>query len=169
MIENLVAMARIERGSDFGATRPVLLDRIIKQLVERERSLWPEVTINLIVSGPLQMVAADEEYLAQIMRNLLSNAAKYAPDGGPYIVRAKSDGDSIVVSVSDRGPGISSKAQRKIFAPFERADARLSKATEGSGVGLALVRGIAQAHGGDAKVESELGSGATFSLRLPRT
>ena len=75
MIENLVAMARIERGGDFGEARPVLVDRIIQQLVERERGLWPEVTIKLVSNGPVQMVAADEEYLAQIMRNLLSNAA----------------------------------------------------------------------------------------------
>ncbi len=81
MIENLVAMARIERGGEFGGVRPVLLERIIKQLVEREKALWPEVTISLASTGPVQMVAADEEYLAQIMRNLLSNAAKYSGAG----------------------------------------------------------------------------------------
>ena len=96
MIENLVAMARIERGGDFGGARPVLLDRIVAQLVEREKALWPEVTIKLASNGPVQMVAADEEYLAQIMRNLLSNAAKYC---GP--------GSTVEVSLEDargRGP-----------------------------------------------------------------
>ena len=89
MIENLVAMARIERGADFGSTRPVLIDRIIPQLVERERSLWPEVSIELVANGPVQMVAADEEYLAQIMRNLLSNAAKYSGPGSTVTVEPR--------------------------------------------------------------------------------
>ena len=100
--------------------------------------------------------------------NLLSNAKKYAPEGGPYVVRGRADRKWVYVDVVDRGPGIGWRARRLIWKPFERADARLSKATEGTGVGLALVRGIARAHGGDATVTSKRGDGATFTLRLPR-
>jgi signal transduction histidine kinase len=107
MIENLVAMARIERGGDFGGVRPVLVDRIIQQLVERERGLGPEVTIKLVSTGPVQMVAADEEYLAQIMRNLLSNAAKYSGAGSTVEVSLENGEGEVIIRVRDDGPGIS--------------------------------------------------------------
>jgi two-component system phosphate regulon sensor histidine kinase PhoR len=110
----------------------------------------------------------DGGLLGLALDNLLSNAKKYAPDGGPYRVRARADRKWAYIDVVDRGPGLGWRARRLIWKPFERADARLSKATEGSGVGLALVRGIARAHGGDAAVTSKPGQGATFTLRLPR-
>lgn len=136
----------------------------VKPIVEEARRKR-DVTIDI---DPQLEANIDEGMLGLAIDNLLSNAVKYAPEGGPYTVRARNDRDDLVLSVSDRGPGISKKAQKKVFQPFERADNRLSTATEGSGVGLALVRGIAQAHGGDATVTSELGEGATFTLRFPR-
>lgn len=111
----------------------------------------------------------DPGMLGLALDNLLSNAVKYAPEGGPYLVHAHAEEKDVILSVTDKGPGLTKASQKKIFQPFERADQRLSRATEGSGVGLALVRGIARAHGGDAMVESEPGEGATFTLRLPRT
>lgn len=117
----------------------------------------PELEAN--IDGGLVGLALD---------NLLSNAKKYAPDGGPYLVRACGEKRRIVIDVTDKGPGLGWRARRLIWKPFERADARLSKATEGSGVGLALVRGIAEAHGGKATVTSKPGQGSTFTLRLPR-
>ena len=96
-------MARIERGGEFGGVRPVLLERIIKQLVEREKALWPEVTINLASNGPVQMVAADEEYLAQIMRNLLSNAAKYSGAGSTVEVSLEDTEGEVLIRVRDNG------------------------------------------------------------------
>jgi signal transduction histidine kinase len=125
---------------------------------------------NVTLDVPEDLEAnVDSGMLTLAIDNLLSNAVKYAPEGGPYVVRARAQENHIVLSVTDRGPGLSKKAQEKVFLPFERADQRLSQATEGSGVGLALVRGIARAHGGDASVASEPGQGATFTLRLPRT
>src|SRR4029078_7175132 len=100
MIENLFAMARVERGGAVGGARPVLLDRIIKQLVERERALWPEVTIKLAANGPVQMVGADEEHLAQIMRTLLSNAAKYSGPGSTVEVSLEDGEGEVLVRVS---------------------------------------------------------------------
>jgi signal transduction histidine kinase len=100
--------------------------------------------------------------------NLLANARKYAPGGGPYRVTVAARKDAVSISVADHGPGIARRDQRRIFEPFERADDRLSRATEGSGIGLSLVRHVARAHGGEAFVESEPGRGATFTLRIPR-
>jgi signal transduction histidine kinase len=99
--------------------------------------------------------------------NLLANARKYAPEGGPYRVRVARERGGVAITVADRGPGIARRDQRRIFDPFERADDRLSRATEGSGIGLSLVRHVARAHGGHASVESEPGRGAAFTLWIP--
>ena len=96
--------------------------------------------------------------------NLLANAKKYAPGGAPYGVRVARDGAGTLISVKDSGPGVARRDQKRIFAPFERADDRLSRATEGSGIGLSLVAHVAKAHGGRAWVESTPGQGATFHL-----
>lgn len=110
---------------------------------------------------------ADVGLVGLVLDNLLANAAKYAPEGGPYRVSGRREGRAFVLRVSDRGPGLDASARARVFLPFERADDRLSRATEGTGVGLALVRGIARAHGGDATVESAPGRGATFVVRFP--
>lgn len=111
--------------------------------------------------------SVDEGLLGHALDNLLGNANKYAPHG-PIELRAAREGKRIAIHVTDHGPGLSWRARRTIFQPFERADARLSKATEGTGVGLALVRGIAEAHGGTATVTSTPGQGATFTIRIPQ-
>jgi two-component system phosphate regulon sensor histidine kinase PhoR len=99
--------------------------------------------------------------------NLLANARKYAPEGGPYRVSVKRGRGGAAIVVADRGPGVARRDQRRIFEPFERADDRLSRATEGSGIGLSLVRHVALAHGGRASVESEPGRGAAFTIWIP--
>jgi signal transduction histidine kinase len=77
------------------------------------------------------------------------------------------EGGGVAITVKDRGPGIARRDQGRIFEPFERADDRLSRATEGSGIGLSLVQHVARAHGGRASVESEPGKGAAFTLWIP--
>ncbi len=109
----------------------------------------------------------DAALFGLVLDNLLGNAAKYAPDGGPYRVSVSRAQDVVRLSVADRGPGLDRAAKARVFLPFERADDRLVRATEGTGVGLALVRGIAEAHGGRTRVESDLGRGATFIVEVP--
>jgi PAS domain S-box-containing protein len=168
MIENLVAMARIERGGDFGGVRPVLLDRIIKQLVDRERSLWPEVTIKLVSNGPVQMVAADEEYLAQIMRNLLSNAAKYSPDGTPVTVTVNRTADAVEIVVADQGHGIPADQLDAVFERFHRLGDFMTRAQQqGTGVGLHIARRLVDAMNGRIWATSRLGRGSEFHVALP--
>ncbi len=166
MIENLVAMARIERGGDFGGVRPVLLDRIIKQLVEREKALWPEVTINLISSGPVQMVAADEEYLAQIMRNLLSNAAKYSGAGSTVEVSLADGEGEVLVYVRDNGPGIDAEDADRLFALYYRAAPQASTAP-GAGIGLFVCRELVATMGGRIWAKPLPGRGAEFGFSIP--
>jgi PAS domain S-box-containing protein len=167
MIENLVAMARIERGGDFGGVRPVLLDRIIKQLVEREKALWPEVTITLAATnGPVQMVAADEEYLAQIMRNLLSNAAKYSGPGSTVEVSLEDGDGEVLVHVRDDGPGIDPDDAERLFGLYYRA-APAAKTAPGAGIGLFVCRELVATMGGRIWAKRLDGKGAEFGFSIP--
>ncbi|HSQ64665.1 MAG TPA: HAMP domain-containing sensor histidine kinase [Polyangiaceae bacterium] len=121
----------------------------------------------LLEADPTLEADVDATLLGLVLDNLLGNAAKYAPEGTPYRVVVERAGGAVRLSVSDRGPGLDRKARARVFLPFERADDRLARATEGTGVGLALVRGIAEAHGGRARVESEPGKGASFIVEIP--
>jgi PAS domain S-box-containing protein len=165
MIENLVAMARIERGSDFGDTRPVLIDRIIPQLVERERGLWPEVTIEYVPGGPVQMVAADEEYLAQIMRNLLSNAAKYSGPGSTVKVSVEDGDGEVIVRVRDDGPGIAEEDAEHLFGLYYRS-AHQAASAPGAGIGLFVCRQLVSAMGGRIWAKSLPERGAEFGFTV---
>lgn len=166
MIENLVAMARIERGGDFGGVRPVLLDRVVKQLVEREKALWPEVSIQLVSSGPVQMVAADEEYLAQIMRNLLSNAAKYSGPGSSVEVSLEDGEGEVLVRVRDNGPGIADDEADKLFGLYYRAAPQAS-AAPGAGIGLFVCRELVTTMGGRIWAKALPDKGSEFGFSLP--
>jgi PAS domain S-box-containing protein len=166
MIENLVAMARIERGGDFGGTRPVLIDRIIKQLVERERGLWPEVTIKFVANGPVQMVAADEEYLAQIMRNLLSNAAKYSGAGSTVEVSLEDGEGEVIIRVRDDGPGIADEDAERLFGLYYRS-ARNASIAPGAGIGLFVCRELVATMGGRIWAKSLPDKGAEFGFSIP--
>ncbi|MBX3227153.1 MAG: HAMP domain-containing histidine kinase [Labilithrix sp.] len=162
--------ATLDRMLRFGAlARGKLVLAKSKQLVAPILETAAKKRAVTIEVDPALEADVDGELLALAIDNLLSNAEKYAPadDDEPHVLRARKEGSAVVIDVIDNGPGLSAKAREKVFLPFERADQRLSRATEGSGVGLALVRGIARAHGGDATVASALGSGATFTLRLP--
>jgi PAS domain S-box-containing protein len=166
MIENLVAMARVEQGADFGGPRPVLIERLLKQLVERERRLWPEVTIKLTVHGPVQMVAADEEYLAQIMRNLLSNAAKYSGSGATVEVVVTDGPDEVLVQVRDDGPGIAIEDADKLFNLYYRA-AQQAATAPGAGIGLFVCRELVSTMGGRIWAKPLEEGGAEFGFSLP--
>lgn len=166
MIENLVALARIERGGEFGGARPVLVDRMISQLVERERGLWPDVTIELAPGRPVQMVAADEEYLAQIMRNLLSNAAKYSGSGSRVQVMVEDGEGEVIVRVQDDGPGLGEEDSGRLFALYYRS-ARQAAAAPGAGIGLFVCKELVDAMGGRIWAKDLPQGGAEFGFTIP--
>ena len=166
MIENLVALARIERGGEFGGARPVLVDRMINQLVERERGLWPDVTIEIKPGRPVQMVAADEEYLAQIMRNLLSNAAKYSGAGSRVQVSVEDGEGEVIVRVQDDGPGLGEEEAERLFALYYRS-ARQAAAAPGAGIGLFVCKELVDAMGGRIWAKDLPTGGAEFGFTIP--
>lgn len=165
-VDRLLGFSRLAAGK-------ITLERRVQPVAEpveravaafRERRAGVEVVEDL---DPKVNADVDAGQIEVVVTNLLENAHKYAPKGAPYRVSVRRSDGAVLVSVRDTGPGIATKHHERIFEAFERVDDRLSKATEGSGIGLSLVRQIARAHGGEAWVESKPGEGATFVVRLP--
>jgi signal transduction histidine kinase len=117
--------------------------------------------------GTHQKVVADRERIGQVLRNLLSNAAKYSPEGVPIELRAKREQEDCVrIEVADHGPGIHPDDRARIFEKFGRGRDREGKKIPGVGLGLYLSRGIVRAHGSDITVDSAPGEGAVFGFEL---
>ena len=124
MVENLLILARVERGTDLGRSQVVHLSRLLPPLVDRERQLWPNVTFNLAIGLGLPLVDGDDEYLAQILRNLLSNASKYGGSHGPVDIGVHAVGTDVAITRRRPRPGIPAgrrgTALRPLFPQLRR-------------------------------------------------
>ena len=123
---------------------------------------------SLVTSGERVLAPGDPEELGRIVDNIIGNAVKYSRPGGEITVCVGLAGDAAEVAVSDTGLGISQLDQNHLFSAFHRSSNPEALSIPGTGLGLAISRRIAEIHGGDIAVESELGVGSTFRLRLPR-
>ena len=165
IIENLLVMARVERGADFFETRPVALRAAMSELVSRERQLWPDLKIELAVEQGLPLVAADEDYLALIVRNLISNAAKYAGSTARVQITAGHEDDAVAVRFLDDGPGLPAESAEDLFNLYYRAPAASN--TPGAGIGLFVCRGLVNAIGGRIWARQRPEGGAEFGFSVP--
>jgi len=118
-------------------------------------------------AGELPGVDVDPSKLRRVLQNLLENAIKYSPDGGPVVVRVDVENDRVRLTVRDEGLGIPRPEQERIFEKFYRADPQLARGVGGSGLGLYICRELVQRMGGEIGVESEPGRGSTFTVELP--
>ena len=114
--------------------------------------------------GELQ---ADERKVKQILLNLLSNAVKFTPDGGRVDVSARAMNGKIEIAVRDTGIGIAPEDHAAVFEEFKQVGRDYTRKAEGTGLGLALTRRLVELHGGEIALESALGKGATFTVKLP--
>jgi signal transduction histidine kinase len=146
--------------------RPTALPRLIEEAVELTRGVEPSpgATVSCTVDPRIGEVITDPGLLRQIMVNLLSNALDAVDRKGKVTVVAKSDGDDVLITITDTGHGIGEDDLRRIFEPFYTTKGR----GKGTGLGLAICRQLTAALGGAISVESETGSGSTFFVRLPR-
>ena len=122
-----------------------------------------ELRLDVAVPGDLPPVPADAERVQQIVVNLVANAVRFTPPGGRVSVSATMEADQVAIHVVDTGVGIPADLVPKIFDPYEQAH----QGRGGSGVGLNVVRGLVEAHGGRVWVESEEGRGSRFTFTLP--
>ena len=125
------------------------------------------VVFDVRPAPPSLLARADRPKVEQILLNLLSNAVKFTPTGGRVSLEAAREGDAVLLSVRDNGPGIARGDRDAIFEPFVQLGRTLTTSHEGTGLGLAISRDLARAMGGEIGVESVQGEGATFTLRLP--
>ncbi|MCI0433079.1 MAG: PAS domain S-box protein [Gemmatimonadetes bacterium] len=168
LIRDLLEIKRIEAGHlrlriEDHAAAELLRDALeLMSPIAQGRSL----ALRIVVADPSPVVQADRERTLQVLTNLLGNALKFTPDGGAIELAAVQAGDEVTFSVRDNGPGIARAEMEHIFDRFWQAQ-RKGREGLGFGLGLAIVRGIVEAHGGRAWAESEPGLGTTVSFTLP--
>ncbi len=145
--------------------QPVSIVRVVDTAVEttEPHAVRKDVTIRKLVAADVGMVDGDEGTLVEALVNLLGNAVKYSRPGRPVEVRAAREADVVVVQVADQGVGIAPEDLPHIFRDFYTGKTE----EHGAGLGLAITQRIVEAHGGKIEVESELGVGSTFTIRLP--
>ncbi len=170
LINDLLSFARLERGAVTYDIGPVDLNAIMSSCAELIEGLATERHVTLRAErtdAPLSAMA-DADKVQQILLNLLSNALKFTPAGGSVVVSGASEESYAVIHVTDTGTGIPADKLDAIFDPFVQVDQRRVRAQEGIGLGLSISRELSRAMGGDLTVQSTLGRGSTFTLRLPR-
>ncbi|MFO0951605.1 MAG: ATP-binding protein [Isosphaeraceae bacterium] len=170
LIDDLLDISRITRGKLELRREPTLLADVVAAAVETARPLVEAAGHELTVTLPAEPVTldADPMRLAQVISNLLSNSAKYTPRGGRVRLAAGREGNEVVVSVRDTGVGIPPEALPGIFDMFSQVDRSMERTTGGLGMGLALVKGLTEMHGGTVEASSPgPGQGSTFNVRLP--
>jgi len=169
LVDDLRDLALAEAGqlplelSDVDLSR--LVPRVIRGFQPQAQSKGLSLSADLAESLPL--IQADSQRLEQVLGNLLSNALRHTPEGGMILVKAWADETSAWLAVIDDGQGIASDDLPHLFDRFYRAGVARSRSDGGTGLGLSIARQLVEAHGGEITVESELGKGATFTVRLP--
>jgi len=170
-VNDVLDIARYEDGKPVVRYRPTKLREVIESAVESQRGAAEERgnTLTLIWSGPSRgWVSTDPGRLQQIILNLLSNAVKFTDDGSIIVdVRCRPDSNDIELRIKDDGIGICATDIDRIFEDFFTHDDSFARKTEGTGLGLGIVRRITEALSGTITAESQLGVGSTFAVRLP--
>jgi signal transduction histidine kinase len=157
MVAQLLDLSRLESGASPLHVAPVELRAILEQAAVETRLHHPGADISVAVEPDGLELDADGERLHQVVANLLENAARYSPTGSPVTVDAGADERRVVINVRDRGPGIPTSEQARIFERFYRTDAarRHDNDGVGAGLGLAIARWIVELHGGQIRVGND--------------
>ena len=162
----VIEMARIEAGKLHLEKRAVAVSEMIEASLADLGGALKRRQLSLNIPPGLPPADADPEFAGQVVKQLVENALKYTPEGSPISVSAELKGGKIVIRVADRGPGIEENERLRIFEKFFRGR-RHRFDTDGTGMGLAIAKGIVEAHGEKIWVESEPGDGSEFSFSLP--
>jgi len=169
LIDQVLDLSKIESGRTELKLAEVALPEVIESL---KNTMLPILKpkrqiLDISIEEGLPAVSADKAKLRQVFFNLLSNSSRFTPEGGRIEIKAVSNGTHCQVSVSDNGIGIKKEDQERIFEPFCQLDNTPARGSNGTGLGLVVVKQIVEKHGGRVWVESEYGKGSRFSFTLP--
>ena len=168
LVTELIELSRLQGAERLPELATVEVDEVVREALARCRLAAESTDIDITVDPPSGLlVDGDATLLVTALSNLVDNAISYSPPGSPVSVSRRLAGGFVEIAVTDRGIGIAPEHQRRVFERFFRVDPARSRVTGGTGLGLAIVKHVAANHGGDVRLWSRLGTGSTFTLRIP--
>ena len=165
LVEDVIAMTRFGEDEGEVGTEPVLIQRVLPVVIRSEEVRWPGVTFEMDLPAGIPTAVADPTYVEQVVRNLLSNAAKYGGSGTTVRVKVRADESEITVTIGDDGPGFPVDEAERLFELFFRS-ARTASAAAGAGIGLFVCARLIKAMGGRIWATPRPDRGADFSFTL---
>ena len=167
LVEDLLTLARLDELRD-AVREPVDLAAVAHDAVDDARATAPDRAIGLDADAEA-WVLADADQVRQVLANLLRNALVHTPAGTPIEIAVARDGTEVRIDVRDHGPGLPTEDQQALFGRFWRAEGGRERGRAGAGLGLAIVAGIVDAHGGEVRAATVPDGGACFTVRFPTT
>jgi len=169
LVGDLLTISRLENSPNEKDFDKINFIDLVRQSVKAAQTSAEEKGHTLVTELPDTELSlyADRQNMSQLIDNLIDNAIKYTEEPGTITVRLKKEGSWALLEVQDTGLGVSPQYQQRVFERFYRVDKARSQSLGGTGLGLSIVKNIAEKHGGSVSVESQLGSGSTFTFRLP--
>jgi signal transduction histidine kinase len=169
LIANLIDITKIDAGYLQLNPRNCDIVSIVEDIALSVADYIEEKNISLIFDTEVEekVISCDPDKIERIILNLLSNAIKFTPEGGHVLVNMYDRGDKVIISVKDTGIGIPEDMTDLIFERFIQVDKTSTRAKEGSGIGLALVKSLVEMHSGSVSVKSKLGEGSEFIVEIP--
>ena len=168
MIENLLDITSIEAGKIEMHPESLSVNDEVRQVTESMIPLAEKKQIRLVRKTGHERIVADRDSLRAVCTNLIDNAIKYSPEHSTILIRTDSDGDRVIISVTDEGPGITHEKQKIIFDRFERIREDRQSREKGLGLGLHIVQKLVELQSGRIWLESEPGKGSTFRVSMPQ-
>jgi signal transduction histidine kinase len=165
IVSDLVVLSQSERGVLESVCEPLGLQRVLARVVDEEHRHWPKARFELETDEPIPVVLAEQTYVEQVLRNMLSNAAKYGGGAEPVRIVCEANDHEALVRVLDRGPGFAAEDAERLFEPFYRSPALASRVS-GSGVGLYVCARLIEAMGGRIWARPRPDGGAEFGFAL---
>lgn len=170
LVDDLFQISQLDSGGMPLTLEPASIRDLISDTLESFSSLAAQKGVKLCGSADdgVDPIIMDVLWMGRAINNLISNAIRYTPTNGEINIVAKSSGDNVTVSISDSGEGILPEDITHVFERFYRGDKSRSRVSGGAGLGLAIAKGVVEAHKGEILVRSELLKGTTFTITLPR-
>ncbi|KAA0022340.1 sensor histidine kinase [Antrihabitans cavernicola] len=168
MVSELIALSRLQGAEKLPDMEVVAVDEIVAEAVDRSRTTAEaaDITVNTDHPSGLEVIG-DKTLLVTALSNLVENAIAYSPKGSQVSVSRSIRAGKVAIAVTDRGIGIAKEDQERVFERFFRVDKARSRATGGTGLGLAIAKHVAANHNGAISLWSKIGTGSTFTLRIP--